>query len=179
MRLFFSIDLPEKLKKEIIEFAKSKFNNEIWRWINLDNIHLTISFLGEIEEKNLSEILELENIFQKKKKFEIEFEKIIYGPENKKEKRMIWVKIKENENLKEIKEDIEKELNKKIEFEIEKRKFTPHLTLARIKKNSYFPPKKIELKFKRKISVKEIKLFQSFLNKNGAEYKILKTFELK
>ena len=104
---------------------------------------------------------------------------------------MIWVSFNESKNLLKINQEIEKNISEiKLEnFMIEKRNFSPHITLARIRQMDFkkmnpeeipkideeiFPPAG-GLKF----NVCSIELMESNLKRTGAEYKILESFLLK
>ena len=54
MRLFIAVDIPEKVKDELISYQKYlKTNGFHARWVSKENIHLTLAFLGEVDEKNI------------------------------------------------------------------------------------------------------------------------------
>lgn len=158
------------LEKEIEENFKLKIP-----WIPLKNLHLTVIFLGNIKQEDYFEI---EEIFEEKlpfKIFDIKVKKLDYGPPNK--KRMIWLYVEKNKNLEIIKKFFEDKLNeRKINYKREEREYLPHINLARLKREKDLPEIKKDLNWSFRIS--EVSLFQSFLKKEGAEYKILKSLYL-
>ena len=64
-------------------------------------------------------------------------------------------------------------------IELDRRRFVPHVTLARMngrkRKTSGLPP----LFFETQITVKEVVLYESILHPEGAEYHILEVFDLR
>src|SRR3989344_6331769 len=77
MRTFIAIDLPDDLKKEILklQFALKKENIFSGNWTS--NFHITLKFLGEVDEKKTEKIKNiLENICGKTNKFDIELKDV-------------------------------------------------------------------------------------------------------
>ncbi len=179
MRLFIAFPLSAGLKKKIAFLEKKigqKFKAEL-HWIPLENLHLTVLFLGHL---NYEDYLKIGNIFENfsfsYQNLEAKIKKIDYGPPGT--KRMIWLYLEKNKSLEEIKKYFEKEIiDKNIKFKQEERDFLPHINLIRLKNLKNLPVIKEELNWL--IEFKEICLFQSILRKEGAEYEKLKTIFLK
>src|SRR5579872_1165887 len=98
---------------------------------------------------------------------------------NARRPRVIWCGMEASENLAELAADIERALEP-LGIPAEKRKFTPHLTLARLKDGGVPPLAKAadEMKLREFGSAHETKfhLFQSFLKPSGAEYKKIESY---
>lgn len=115
--------VQEELKKSVIEV----------KWVKPENIHLTLKFLGHITPEELEKVkLATRETLKPFAPFEVSvsglgaFPKIEYP-------RVIWVGIdKGKKELTKIASRIEENLAK-IGFAKEKRGFSPHLTLGRIK----------------------------------------------
>ena len=186
-RLFVAINLPPHLK-EII--AKS-VNNLIsircgglpdeaknFRWLSLENWHLTPVFLGYQPDEAIGPILD--SLKETAKSFPapaVEFEKIIYGPPNK-PPRMIWLTATKetSKKIQEIKNYLENNLVENgVKFQRENRPYNAHLTLARFQSSQQNNQNKLlnypihQLSF---IS-QSLDLMESFLKRTGAEYEIL------
>ena len=190
-RLFVAINLPEEIKKNLFCF-KNRYLEIPARWTKKENLHITLYFIGYVSEKNLEKIrkalkeITLNNYF-----FELSFVRINYGPPESKIPRMIWVSFNESKNLLKINQEIEKNISEiKLEnFMIEKRNFSPHITLARIRQMDFKKMNPEELpKIDEEIgppaggltfNVCSIELMESNLKRTGAEYKILESFSLK
>ncbi len=178
-RLFFAIPVTKGLYPKI-----GRLENEIDKkfkvnWIPLQNLHLTILFLGNIDINHLTKILEimdkayLENkeIFQP---INLKVKKIDYGPPGK--KRMIWLYIEKNERLKLIKNILEEHLQiENIPYQKEEREFLPHINLARLKNFKNLPDIKQDLNWA--IVLNELNLYESYLEKPFARYEILKNIK--
>ncbi len=196
-RLFVAINLPENIKRELLsyqdkienlfpsedDFSKSK---RVVKWTKKQNLHITLVFLGYVIKKKVGKSCQIiEEVIKKHKSFSLEFNKICYAPPGKKPPRMIWLMGKTSNQILEIKKNLEKDLfEEKILRKIEKRKFTPHITLGRIRKWQWkrITPEErpniseeISLKFK----VNSIELMESKLKRGGPEYTKLYSSKLK
>ena len=106
------------------------------RWVKPENIHLTLKFLGHITSEELEKVkITTRETMKPFAPFEVSvsglgaFPKINYP-------RVIWIGVnKGKEELKRIAFSIEENLAK-IGFDREKREFSPHLTLGRVKSST-------------------------------------------
>ena len=65
MRLFLAIDLPEKAKDYLYNFRRISRDYVKVSWVPKKNLHLTLKFFGEVDEKKLEALkAELKNIKQ-------------------------------------------------------------------------------------------------------------------
>lgn len=173
MRTFIAIDIPEEIKEEIIKLQeqlpefKGKFTER-------ENLHLTLKFLGEVDEEKIEKIKSgLRGI--KSKKFEVEIDSIGFFSE--KFIRIIWLHITNCEKL-------QKEIDNSLGglFEKEKR-FMSHLTIVRVKtvrdkKNFINALNKIKIpSIKFKVSSFELK--KSILTEEGPVYETVESYTLK
>lgn len=173
MRCFISIKIPEETIKEVLK-AQEELPEFFGKKTELENLHLTLKFLGEIEESKVEEVKnKLREI--KFKKFEGKLNKV--GFFSKKYIRIIWISIMNCSELQKIIDEKLKNL-----FGLEKR-FMGHLTIARIKEiknKEQFLKKLEEIKvFPIKFSIDCFYLMSSELTKKGPQYKILETYFLK
>ena len=183
-RLFIAIDL--KLNEEnwqYIEHLKAKLFFCKARWVNAENMHLTLQFLGSTDSNLIPQITsELENIAKNFNQFELKLNRIGFFGQNFAPK-ILWLGFEKNLILSKL----VKEINIKmlgIGFQLEKRSFSPHLTLARIK---YSDPhvhfteflKNINININQQFIISNYKLIESQLTPQGANYKTLKIFFLK
>jgi len=170
MRTFISIEFPEEIKKEI-----SKIQNQLPEFkgkkTEFENLHLTLKFLGEVDEGKIEKIKqELSEI--KTKQFDSEINSIgIFSD------RIIWLGIKNCDEL-------QKEIDERLEdlFEKEKR-FMGHLTIARVKsardkKKFREDVKKIKVP-KIKFVVKNFNLEESVLTEEKPIYEDIEVYNLK
>lgn len=176
IRSFIAIEIPERIKRGILEIQERlKRTGADVGWTRPEGIHLTLKFLGYVEEGKLVEIQKaMEQAAKGFSSFGIEVSGIGIFP-NPRYPRVLWIGIKERDNtLKNLQDSIERE-TERIGFEREDRAFTPHLTLGRVRsqKNRDILIKaldefdKIELGA---LNVEEVSLMKSDLSPKGAIY---------
>ena len=191
-RSFLALDLPEEIKSTIHAlYSTIKNESKIKiKWIIPDNLHLTIKFLGNIQENQMAGIINnLENISIER---DINLCLDSYGvfpPSGI--PRILWVSLKEKEEdcLSSLFKNVEKELEKS-DFPKEKRKFSPHITIARLKLKNVLESEKfyqmLEI-FKKNFNeagkdfftINKLNLFKSELTPAGAVYSIIREFHLR
>jgi len=184
MRTFIAIDFEQKIKDELSLFIqKLQAVSSNVKWIKKSGMHLTLKFLGEIEEDKTAEIKScLSKISKNHDSFSLQLKGTGTFPPGKKKPRVLWVGVEENKKLAKLQSDIERELAK-LGFPPEKRPFHPHLTLGRIKASSQlgniisYLEKNKDKSFGHMV-VKKTTFFLSILKPTGAEYKALAEFEL-
>jgi 2'-5' RNA ligase len=139
-RTFIALELNEALQRFLGEII-SRVSQELpdLRWIDPSGIHLTLAFLGELTDVQLAEAAYAsEEASQEATPFEYRIKGLgVFG--SSLQPRVIWMGIEDLPSGK-IQGSpllqLHRLLTKKLElhgFEIEKRPFSPHLTLARIK----------------------------------------------
>lgn len=131
MRVFIAVELPEEIKEELhklVDFLKRSISDV--KWVEKENFHITIRFIGEIEEDKVLRIGEiLDNIGSKFSPFEVEIKGI--GQFS----HVLWVGIEHGSDaLKNIAYAIEGSLLRE-GFQPADKLFSPHITLGRVKKN--------------------------------------------
>lgn len=183
LRLFIAIRPPEEIIQEIINYQRKNLNHSAFRLIEKENIHLTLIFLGYINEELISKIIEVcERISRQYQPFSVNFSLFDYGP-NQKFPRLIWLEGKAEKELLLLKENLENELLKnKISFKKEDRDFKAHITIARIKKDfkGTLPSRKIiNQKTNLSFEANSFLLMKSKLTPRGAQYHQLKHFLFK
>jgi 2'-5' RNA ligase len=182
IRCFISIDIPSSAKEElwkIIKSIKDDFKEKI-NFSKKENLHLTLAFLGDTEEKNIENIKK--NLLRiKVKKFKVKLSDFGVFP-SKKFIRILWAGLNsDNNEIYELRKDIISILQE-IGINLDN-KFDSHITLARIK---FLHNKEKLLDFIQKIeipeiefAVSEIKFKKSTLGKNGPIYEDLFTIPFK
>lgn len=134
MRTFIAIEIPNEIKKEMAE-AQSRLRGSSVEasWTRPEGIHLTLKFLGEVEESRMPEIMNaLTSAVQGMGRFRLEMTGVGAFP-NPKSARVVWIGVSGDiERLITLQSSVE-EAMAGLGTEREDRKFTPHLTLGRIK----------------------------------------------
>ncbi len=137
MRVFIAIDIEKKVLEAIARLQqqlqrKAKVNEKFVKWVEPNNMHLTLKFLGEIKDTELAQVCKItEQVTKKHSPFDLEIETAGYfGGASA---RVLWVGIKGgSEQLVKLANELDEGLST-IGFAKETRAFTGHLTLCRIK----------------------------------------------
>lgn len=179
MRAFIAIELPKDLKNKLHSFQNELKKQDILEGNWTKEYHLTLKFLGDINEDKLKEIEKvLADISSRTKKFSLEF-KGLSGFPSTDYVRVLWLGVGTgDEEALVLHEEIDDKLSS-IGFGKEKR-YENHITLCRVKKVSDKTKLKEIFKNKNefgKFEVSEIKLIKSYLTKKGPVYDVLKTFK--
>ena len=172
MRAFIAIDLPIDIKNKIKQIQNHLKKSKISvKWVKPENIHLTLKFLGNIEENQIDQI---KNIIRDTtsllKCFRVSLNDFRFFPNSKKPK-ILFIDIIEAKTLKKIADILEEKLEK-LKFKKENH-FKAHITLARIKApmdttNLLKLIKSISLN--ENFLIQEIILFQSTLTQSDPIY---------
>ena len=131
MRAFVAIFPPPEIRETLVrEARKLPVSGEV-RWVRPANVHLTLKFLGDVAERDLSQVAEvLEKIPQRHEPFEVTPSGFGAFPSGRRA-RIFWAGIGEgSERLRALARDVDASLEP-LGFEREARPYTPHLTLGR------------------------------------------------
>ncbi|WP_461866742.1 RNA 2',3'-cyclic phosphodiesterase [Thermococcus sp.] len=183
MRAFIAIEINDAVREKIVDvqdrIAKTKAAKI--KFVEPENLHITIKFLGEITEDQAREIGGiLSNIARKHKKHKVRAKGIGVFP-NPNYIRVIWVGIENDEGIKAIAKDVEREM-RRLGFKKE-HNFVAHITIGRVK----FVRDKLELAMMLKnlanedfgeFEVDAMELKKSTLTPKGPIYETLARFEL-
>jgi RNA 2',3'-cyclic 3'-phosphodiesterase len=176
MRVFVGLILQDEIKEELFKLQKS-FPRDVAKinWVAKKRLHLTLKFLGEINENEISKVTSVLNEISFDS-FEVKLGSLgVFS--NNDSPFVLWVDLIPNKKIIDLQQKVDAELLPLFKSD---QKFSPHLVLGRIKlikhKESFSELVK-ELKFeKKRFSIKEFYLIQSTLTKDGPKYKILEKF---
>jgi len=188
MRTFIAVELPEDIKRAIISVQdKLKASGADVKWVPAQNIHLTLKFLGEIDQDIFEKIsLIMEGTAGGTPPFEADivsvgaFPKISYP-------RVIWIGIGlGDDKLQPIVKTLEEKIQE-LGIPKEERAFASHITIGRVRSNSGKEKlvetlNKLEGCFngeRPRFKINKITLFRSYLSPKGPTYEILKEAILK
>ena len=131
IRAFLAIDIDEHLFDKIREIQDSLIQiKDDLRLIPLENIHITLEFLGNIPPSMVDEISRIMQAISLEP-FNLEFKGV--GIFNPKFIRVVWIGTGDgSKNAISLAEDLKKRL-KTLGVRITKKRFTPHATIARVK----------------------------------------------
>lgn len=180
MRTFIAIEISEEIKNTLSQIESHlKYSGADVKWVKPEIIHLTLKFLGEIDEKKATEVnAVLDEIAKSVKAFEISLKDIGAFPKIE-HPRVVWVGLdKGAAETAGIAVRIDEALSK-IGFAKEERPFSPHLTIGRVrsplnkdklKEKMVSAASKFDLLAVAPHRVTSIILFQSTLTPQGSIY---------
>lgn len=178
-RIFIAINFPPEVKKEFL-FYQKKWEDLPVRWTKEDNLHLTLVFIGYVEDEGLLKILETtRKIAKNSQPFSIHFQRVLLGPPDR-APRMFWVEGEKNQELSVLKNNLEKELSG-LKSKQELREFKVHITIGRIKMLEWRQLQKkprIEEKISLTVPVNSIEVMESKLKPTGPDYFVLESIKL-
>ena len=182
-RLFIAVKAePEGDLLRTFSSLKALLGRETIKWVDPSNLHLTLAFLGDTEEKRIGS---LQNMLEEKCSGFGVFDFTLAGTgvfKSFRDPRVIWVGIRSAERLTMLYNTINEGL-KQTGFELEDRSFRPHLTLGRVKSCSDTENLKSVLEKYRDqqfqiVHVNQVILFESILTQTGPIYKVLGNYIL-
>ncbi|MDP8260609.1 MAG: RNA 2',3'-cyclic phosphodiesterase [Candidatus Gygaella obscura] len=182
MRSFIAIELDKKtiaVIKEIQKELKKSCNS--LKLIKPKNIHITLKFLGDINEK---QYLKIKSILSSTAKefswFKLNISKIGCFP-NYNSARIVWLGIENEKHLSSMAGEISSKINKTIDTK-DNRPFKTHITIARLKNKSKDINKELFFKLTKincTMNVDKIALIKSTLTTQGSIYEKLYEVNLK
>jgi 2'-5' RNA ligase len=143
-------------------------------------IYLTLKFIGEVKEELVSSIAKEITFIEEYNSFNFNVTKFGFFYRNGLP-GILWVGLQTDESIQRLVEQLNRRLSI-FSIPVERRKFKPHLTMLRIKKN---PGKEFIFKFKEhsfdnwNFNSSEITLIKSELFPTGAHYTDIKNYNLK
>ena len=184
-RIFAAIDIPETERQKIADFIermKSEFSNERVKWEKPEKLHLTLKFLGEIDDEQLEAFAEaIEEATRDMSPFKLRISGAGVFPSTR-NARVLWLGlIDEQASLRRLNEILETRCERR-GFAKEKRNFKAHLTIGRckVKPNEILIDSFLNSDFTPSPSFKvaEIVIYQSELKPAGSIYSVISKHKL-
>jgi 2'-5' RNA ligase len=189
VRCFIAIGLPDEIKDGLAQLqAQLKTGNQPGvKWVDPYGIHLTLKFLGSVAADRIDPITgAMEEAVQGVSPFRLKVEGLGVFPSLRRV-QVVWVGVGgEVDKLAHLQQRLESNLAG-LGFAPEKRRFTPHLTLARLRdqvsldERQKFGQLIAGIKFEPvySLQVEAISLMRSQLTREGAIYSRISSVELK
>ena len=178
-RTFIALKIePERPMLDCFEDLRGNLGRERIKWVDPGKLHITLYFLGDTDPAQVGAV----------KRILDETVPLLAGPEvvfgglglfrNLRDPRVLWMGLEPADALSGLKAGLDRELAQ-LGFPPEERRFTPHLTLARIKSLKDRETLKILLEKYRdtefqKNRFDEVIYYESILHPGGPEYIPLK-----
>lgn len=140
IRTFIALEIPDEIRETIDRCISSKLRKCRTKcsWVKPDNIHLTLKFLGDTPVNIIDSITnDVRFVLEGLAPINLCLDRV--GTFGGRKPRVVWAGLSgETESLELIANTID-EITFKHGFKREKRRFSPHLTVGRIRKQIYIP----------------------------------------
>jgi len=185
IRSFLAFELPLDIKETVARVSgEVKSSTLNVRWVKVDNIHLTVIFIGSINPDDISDIGSMvQKVCLQYGPFDISLKGMGVFPNNRRP-RVIWLGLHGDlERLSFFRDALQKPL-RPFGVKEEKRRFRPHLTLGRFRKHRRGDSQLDELMSNYRdltgpiCQLNELILFKSDLKPGGTEYTKLESWAL-
>lgn len=179
-RIFAAVEISDEARRktsDYIETLRRNFSQIRVGWEKPEKLHLTVKFLGDVEENKLADLIEAaEQTAQKLQSLKLQIAETGVFP-SLRQPRILWLGVQdETDDLKKVNASFESHCEK-IGFAREQRIYKSHLTIARLREpktsvelaNVHWHNKFSSLPF----SVQELVIFESQLTQFGSHYRVL------
>jgi len=176
IRLFIAIDLPEAVKAVLLETAAHmgrQLSNRAVRWVKPAQMHLTLRFLGDTAVSQLPALQsQLTQLTSQHTSFRLHLNGVGAFP-NRKRPRVVWVGLDGDVAvLQTMQAELEEQIMQ-LGWSREKRPFSPHVTLGRVKDAKKVQALDWHVALERLVfEVTAVQLVQSDLRPSGAVYTV-------
>jgi len=175
MRAFIAFELPDGVRGELAAVS-SRLQRQLagtpWRWVPPENMHLTLQFLGEVEEAQMNGIVAaMQAAAADHAPMPVHLDGLGAFP-NPRRPRVLWAGLAAPPGLAELQAKLSAVLDE-LGFPPERSRFTPHLTLARARGQAapgVAEALTAEAPQRVSAALSEIVLFESQLKRGGAVY---------
>jgi 2'-5' RNA ligase len=184
LRLFVAVEVPEPPRRELrrrVDALRDRLPRA--RWVDFDNVHLTLLFLGETAEADVPALAAgLREAFARCPPLDLRLDAGGTFPPGR-PARVAWVGVEAPDALQTLQAEITRAAVETLGFEPEERGYHPHVTLARcpapwrreaIDKFRNAFPGPVGPPFLAGHGV----LFESKLSPKGARYREVETFPM-
>ncbi len=189
LRTFIAIPLSEEIHGKLAgvqRLLKRTGPEGTVRWVDPSSIHLTLHFLGDILPERVEPVrAALSVVARHASPFEFGVGELGAFP-NTSRPRVVWVGVQDASSWLSLLHDAVNEAMANLGFTPEERRFSPHLTLGRVRRNADSRDVRAlgntvaqtDIGTLGTVHAREIIFFQSVLKPSGAEYTALHTFGL-
>ncbi len=169
----------ERMRRE------ASFPESAIRWVKRDAMHLTLRFLGDVEEAGLVRVMEAMTSLEGSGRLRVRLDRV--GAFGGRRPRVIWVGLAEDDGLEKLRA-VRTQLDAALavaQFEAESGRYRPHLTLGRVRRQATKPQlasiqAAVDAATALSIEsvVERVALVESTLLKDGPRYRRLAMTEL-
>ncbi len=184
MRLFVGVNIPKKQRTRVHRSIRSLREDGLpVRWIDPDNFHVTLKFLGDVRRERIDSVVEaLDRVGASTAPFTTTLGGFGAFPTVRRP-RVIWVAVDATPEFRCLKQDLEWALGE-VGFDAETRAFHPHVTLGRAQGSGGagafrdLDRRLAELDFTSDLRIHSLDVMRSHLTREGAKYSVLSSVRL-
>ena len=179
MRLFTALPLPEELRQQVVlDTAVFRGRYPQLKWVGMDALHITLNFLGEVDEAQLDGIIAaIKRSVEGCVSYPLTLNGFGRFPRGG-SPRVVYLAVQEGfDESRQLQQRLAGGLHPLVH--LERRRFIPHLTLARVKNGAACPDPAREggnLYFT--FPALRVVLYRSHLSAGGAQYQELESFPI-
>jgi 2'-5' RNA ligase len=186
IRSFVAIPLSADVRRATTRLIeRMRRQDDGIKWVPTDNLHLTLKFLGEVDNTEVPAVCDLlRQVSEPFGPFELVFSGTGGFPDVERP-RVLWAGVQEKSgSLCQMVAEMESALAK-LGFKPEPRDYRPHLTLGRTRGGSRRASADVVARVQAESEVRlgtcmadQLQLIASFLDKRGPTYQVMDTIEL-
>lgn len=179
MRQFLALDLPDRWRRDLDDTRRRLLGDDPgWRLPAIDSVHLTLRFLGEVEDSiDTGARAVWAGAVGSLPAFDLRLTGFGTFPERGRP-RIFWAGVEGGASLQGLASALETAA-RSLGLAAEDRRFRPHLTLARARRGHRVRAPRVESPCATaSFAVEEVILFRSVLDPAGARYTALDRFAL-
>lgn len=179
MRLFTAVSVPQELREQLVLFtAPLRGRYPKLKWLKQNAFHVTLNFFGEVEESMLPLIESaMLKASEQGRTFDLVLQGIGFFP-RRAAARVVYLGVDRGADSCRL---FQKTIARQTEDLIpsDRRAYTPHLTLARVKGRTDLPdPAREGADLRAAFRVESLDLYRSHLRSAGAEYELIRSVPL-
>lgn len=179
IRTFIAVDPGKSIRERLILLQQKlmRAGTEV-KWVEADNLHVTLLFLGEVENREIASVCKVvQQTAGEMPAFSMSVEGVGCFP-NERRPRILWAGVGEGaQALVDLHAALEEPLQE-LGYRREERRYTPHLTLGRVKSDR--PVADLAESLARnagwkagEVDISHLLVMSSELKSNGPEYTVL------
>ncbi len=185
-RIFIAVDISDEARTSAAVYIaglRQRFRDLRVGWERLEKMHLTLNFLGDTGIAELESVCEIvARVAAGNGPFQLSVRGTGVFP-NPKRPRVLWLGVDgEIDAIRRIKSDLDAGLSE-TGFESERKTFTPHLTIARLRepeRSGEIAARHLSNEFdSTEFTVSSLTVYESRLDRHGSTYSIVDRFDLK
>jgi 2'-5' RNA ligase len=185
IRTFIAVEISEEQRNSARRLIQRlSVAGQSYRWVDPENLHLTLSFLGDVPETEINQVCAVtEKAVAKISSFQFCVAGAGAFPDSIRP-RVIWAGVNEGtDEFIKLQAAIQNQLST-LGFTADRRQYRPHLTLGRLKRAGRFDAELSELiekhaEFDLGTNFADaVVIFSSFLDRSGPTYTPISTIEL-